>query len=104
MMAARLPYLDREQVPPDVQAVYDKMKKATGRVLNTFRLMGAPRQLRGASRRVLRDAARGRARPQAAPARLCEGLTDQRWQLLSDAQRGPRAEGRSAEGEVCCAG
>src|SRR2546425_8859788 len=39
MMAARLPYLDREQVPPDVQAVYDKMKKATGRVLNTFRLM-----------------------------------------------------------------
>jgi len=26
-MAARLPYLDREQVPPDVQAVYDKMKK-----------------------------------------------------------------------------
>src|SRR2546422_9184152 len=35
MMAARLPYLDREQVPPDVQAVYDKMKKATGRVLNT---------------------------------------------------------------------
>src|SRR2546427_1991234 len=39
MMAARLPYLDREQVPPDVQAVYDTMKKATGRVLNTFRLM-----------------------------------------------------------------
>jgi len=39
MMAARLPYLDREQVPPDVQAVYDSMKKATGRVLNTFRLM-----------------------------------------------------------------
>ena len=38
-MAARLPYLDREQVPPDVQAVYDRMKKATGRVLNTFRLM-----------------------------------------------------------------
>src|SRR5206468_11726238 len=38
-MAARLPYLDREQVPPDVQTVYDTMKKATGRVLNTFRLM-----------------------------------------------------------------
>ena len=38
-MAARLPYLDREQVPPDVQAVYDKMKQARGRVLNTFRLM-----------------------------------------------------------------
>src|SRR5207249_11438196 len=27
MMAARLPYLDREQVPPDVQAVYDTMTK-----------------------------------------------------------------------------
>jgi alkylhydroperoxidase family enzyme len=39
MMAARLPYLDREQVPPDVQTVYDNMKKASGRVLNIFRLM-----------------------------------------------------------------
>ena len=36
---ARLPYLDREQVPPDVQAVYDNMKKAPGRVLNIFRPM-----------------------------------------------------------------
>src|SRR6059036_1014861 len=100
MMAARLPYLDREQVPPDVQAVYDKMKKATGRVLNTFRLMA--HHARSVAR--VRDAARGRARPQAAPARLREGLTDQWLQLLSDAQRGPRAEGRSAEGEVRCAG
>src|SRR3989441_5215245 len=65
---------------------------------------GVPRPLRGAGRRVVRDAARGRARPQAAPARLREGLTDQWLQLLSDAQRGPRAEGRSAEGEVRCAG
>src|SRR5437879_2610275 len=100
MMAARLPYLDREQVPPDVQAVYDKMKKATGRVLNTFRLMAHHAR----SVAPVRDAARGRARPQAAPARLREGLTDQWLQLLSDAQRGPRAEGRSAEGEVRCAG
>jgi alkylhydroperoxidase family enzyme len=38
-MAARLPYLDREQVPPDVQAVYDALTKRTGRVLNFFRLM-----------------------------------------------------------------
>ena len=33
-MAARLPYLDREQVPLDVQAVYDTMKKATRSVPN----------------------------------------------------------------------
>jgi hypothetical protein len=39
MMAARLPYLDREQVPPDVQAVYDTMKTPRGPVLNTFTLM-----------------------------------------------------------------
>src|SRR2546425_9049273 len=58
---------------------------------------GAPRQLRGASRHVLRDAARGRARPQAAPARLREGLTDQRLQLLKDAQRGPRSEEHTSE-------
>ena len=38
-MAARLPYLDREQVPRDVQTVYDNMKRASGRVLNIFRLM-----------------------------------------------------------------
>jgi alkylhydroperoxidase family enzyme len=38
-MAARLPYLERDQVPPDVQAVYDAMQKATGRVLNIFKLM-----------------------------------------------------------------
>jgi alkylhydroperoxidase family enzyme len=38
-MAARLTYLDREQVPPDVQTLFDSMKKATGRVLNIFRLM-----------------------------------------------------------------
>ena len=38
-MAARLPYLDRAQVPPEVQAVYDTLGAGGGRVLNIFRLM-----------------------------------------------------------------
>ncbi len=38
-MAARLPYLERDQVPPEVQAVYDGLQKGTGRVLNIFKLM-----------------------------------------------------------------
>ena len=38
-MAARLPYLDRAQVPPEVQAVYDTLGTGSGRVLNIFRLM-----------------------------------------------------------------
>lgn len=38
-MAVRLPYLERDQVPPDVQTVYDNLQKATGRVLNIFKLM-----------------------------------------------------------------
>jgi alkylhydroperoxidase family enzyme len=38
-MAARLPYLERDQVPGDVQTVYDTLQKATGRVLNIFKLM-----------------------------------------------------------------
>ncbi len=38
-MAARLPYLERDQVPPDVQAVYDDVQKAMGRVPNMFKLM-----------------------------------------------------------------
>lgn len=38
-MAARLPYLERDQVPPEVQAVYDGRQKASGRVLNFFKLM-----------------------------------------------------------------
>ncbi|HEV8673083.1 MAG TPA: carboxymuconolactone decarboxylase family protein [Methylomirabilota bacterium] len=38
-MAARLPYLERPQVPEDVQSVYDRLEKATGRVLNIFKLM-----------------------------------------------------------------
>ncbi len=38
-MAARLPYLEREQAPPEVQTVYDGLHKATGRVPNFYRLM-----------------------------------------------------------------
>ena len=38
-MAARLPYLDREHVPPEIQEAYDGLRQATGRVLNIFRLM-----------------------------------------------------------------
>jgi alkylhydroperoxidase family enzyme len=38
-MASRLPYLERENVPPEVQTVYDNLHKATGRVLNIFKLM-----------------------------------------------------------------
>ena len=36
---ARLPYVERDQAPPPVQRVYDALQKATGRVLNIFRLM-----------------------------------------------------------------
>ncbi|MBI3076575.1 MAG: hypothetical protein HYY85_06260 [Deltaproteobacteria bacterium] len=38
-MAARLPYLERDEVPAAVQAVYDSLQKATGRVGNIFKLM-----------------------------------------------------------------
>ena len=36
---ARLPYVEREQAPEPVQRAYDALQKATGRVLNIFRLM-----------------------------------------------------------------
>jgi AhpD family alkylhydroperoxidase len=38
-MAARLPYLDRTQVEPAIQAIYDTLQTASGRVLNIYRLM-----------------------------------------------------------------
>lgn len=38
-MAARLPYVERDQASPEVQAVYDKLQKAMGRVGNFFKLM-----------------------------------------------------------------
>jgi len=38
-MAARLPYLERAQVEPAIQSVYDALHRASGRVLNIYRLM-----------------------------------------------------------------
>ncbi|MFQ5803741.1 MAG: hypothetical protein ACE5JQ_12665 [Candidatus Methylomirabilales bacterium] len=38
-MPARLPYLEREQVPGEVQTAYDNLQKATGRVSNMVKLM-----------------------------------------------------------------
>ena len=38
-MAARLPYLDRAQVGAEIQSVFDTLQKASGRVLNFYRLM-----------------------------------------------------------------
>jgi alkylhydroperoxidase family enzyme len=38
-MAARLPYLERDQVPPEIQTLYDNVQKGTGQVLNIFKLM-----------------------------------------------------------------
>jgi uncharacterized peroxidase-related enzyme len=38
-MAARLPYVDREQVPPEMQATYDRATKGGARGLNFYRLM-----------------------------------------------------------------
>jgi AhpD family alkylhydroperoxidase len=38
-MAARVPYLERDQAAPEAQSVYDALQKATGRVLNFYRLM-----------------------------------------------------------------
>src|SRR4030095_15636264 len=38
-MAARLRYLDRTEVEPEVQSVFDTLQKSSGRVLNIFRLM-----------------------------------------------------------------
>ncbi len=38
-MAARLPYIQRDQAPGEVQALYDNLQKATGRVPNMARLM-----------------------------------------------------------------
>lgn len=38
-MAARLLYLERDQVPAEVQTAYDNVQKAMGRVPNIFKLM-----------------------------------------------------------------
>ena len=36
---ARLPYVEREQASEPVQRAYDALQKASGRVLNFYRLM-----------------------------------------------------------------
>jgi alkylhydroperoxidase family enzyme len=38
-MAARVPYVERDQAPPEIQEVYERVQKATGRVPNLFKLM-----------------------------------------------------------------
>ena len=38
-MAARVPYLERDQVSPEIQSVYDRLQETRGRVLNIFKLM-----------------------------------------------------------------
>jgi len=38
-MAARLPYLERDRVAADTQAVYDGLQQSRGRVLNIVKLM-----------------------------------------------------------------
>ncbi len=38
-MAARLPYIERDQAPPDVQQAYDHAKKTMGRVSNFVKIM-----------------------------------------------------------------
>lgn len=45
---ARVPYLERDQVPPELQTVYDMMQKAIGRVLNFHKLLAhSPKLLTG---------------------------------------------------------
>jgi alkylhydroperoxidase family enzyme len=38
-VAARLPYLERDQVPPEIVRVYDSLEKTRGLVLNIWKLM-----------------------------------------------------------------
>jgi alkylhydroperoxidase family enzyme len=38
-MTAKLPYLEREQVPIEVQKAYDNLQKARGHVSNMVKLM-----------------------------------------------------------------
>jgi uncharacterized peroxidase-related enzyme len=38
-MPARLPYLERDQVSPEIQAIFDVLLRASGRVLNFYRLI-----------------------------------------------------------------
>ena len=45
---ARVPYLERDQVPPELQTVYDTTQKAIGRVPNFHKLLAhSPKALTG---------------------------------------------------------
>lgn len=45
---ARVPYLERDEVPADLQAVYDATQKAIGRVPNFHKVLAhAPKVLTG---------------------------------------------------------
>ncbi|MBI4607471.1 MAG: carboxymuconolactone decarboxylase family protein [Candidatus Rokubacteria bacterium] len=45
---ARVPYLDRDQVPPELQTVYDTTQKAIGRVPNFHKVLAhSPKALTG---------------------------------------------------------
>ena len=45
---ARVPYLEREQVPPDLQTVYDTTQKAIGRIPNFHKVLAhLPKALTG---------------------------------------------------------
>lgn len=45
---ARVPYVERDQAPADVQAIYDGVQKVTGRVPNFYRLLAhSPKVLAG---------------------------------------------------------
>lgn len=45
---ARVPYLDREQVAPELHEVYDTIKKNVGRVGNFYRILAHfPKGLKG---------------------------------------------------------
>lgn len=45
---ARLPYIERDQAPPEIQEAYDQAQKAMGRVSNLIKLMAHhPKSLPG---------------------------------------------------------
>jgi len=73
MNGRQIPYLDGAG-PADVQAVYDKMKES-GAACEHLQAYGAPRPLRGAGRRVLRDPAARAPSTSSCASSLREGLT-----------------------------
>ena len=63
-MAARLPYLERDQVGAETQAIYDRLEQSRGRVLNIFRtLVRAPLPVPNADQGAQQCSTRGREMP-----------------------------------------